>query len=140
GLVYPRPMDDPPDILDKHREAGVINSTSAGRPGQEDFRDLKKYERAESYKRIDWKSYARGQGLLVKRFQAGSDRPVWFDWLDFPEKDPETRLSILCALILKAQREERSYGLRLPGKTIPQSRGREHRDLCLQSLALFEWP
>ena len=140
GLVYPAPMDNPLDMPDKTREPGAKRSDSAGRPGQEDFQDLKEYEKSESYKRINWKSYAKEQGLLVKRFSAGSGQPVWLDWLDFPGRDTETRLSILCSLVLKAHSQGRTYGLRLPGNTIPPSGGQKHRDRCLQSLALFEIP
>lgn len=140
ALVYPRPAENPPEMFEKQGAQGAAADASGARPGQEDFQGLKAYENGESYKRIDWKSYAREQGLLSKRFASGSNQPLWFDWQSLPAGDVETRLSLVCALVLKARRAQRVFGLRLPGQTILPSSGEEHTHHCLTALALFQAP
>jgi uncharacterized protein (DUF58 family) len=40
--------------------------------------------------------------------------------------------------VLDAQAAGMSYGLRLPGVTLPVATGDAHRERCLQALALFD--
>ena len=140
ALVYPKPAARStwPRAARPHSGTGADQSFPI--PGLEDFQDLRAYQPGESSKRIDWKSYAREQGLLVKRFAGGSSRTVRFDFKSIPNPDPETRLSILCALILEAHNTQTPYGLLLPGCTIQPDTGLEHRHTCLKALALFEAP
>jgi uncharacterized protein (DUF58 family) len=140
ALVYPKPAPRPTWPRTACRHSGADSDQSYPVPGLEDFQDLRAYQPGESSKRIDWKAYAREQGLLVKRFASGSSRTVWFDFQSIPHPDPETRLSILCALILEAHNTQTPYGLLLPGLTIQPDTGLEHRHTCLKALALFEAP
>jgi uncharacterized protein (DUF58 family) len=45
---------------------------------------------------------------------------------------------MLCHWVLQAERFGQSYGLRIPGTTVPQGRGEAHRTRCLEALALFQ--
>jgi uncharacterized protein (DUF58 family) len=49
----------------------------------------------------------------------------------------EEKLSILTAWILRAERRQIPYSLEVPGAALPADRGEQHRDACLQVLALF---
>src|SRR5690606_9211677 len=74
ALVYPAPADGPPPIGQGGGEGDV-----PGRPageGLDDFRGLRQYQPADGLRRLDWKAYARGQGLRVKDFaaQSGGER------------------------------------------------------------------
>lgn len=140
GLVYPQPAVEPTELFFAPEDAGSDPNPVFQISGLEDFQDLKDYHPGESYKRISWKAYAREQGLLVKRFTSGSGRSVWFDFEALSPPDPEIRLSILCALILEAQRIGAVYGLVLPEQRIGPGSGREHEQVCLQALALFKSP
>ena len=62
---------------------------------------------------------------------------LWLDWQDAHGADLESRLSILTQWVIQAERFGQSYGLRLPGVSIPPARGEAHRSRCLEALALF---
>jgi len=137
-LVYPQPLSgqnisqpskdpDPGQDFAKEKRAGV-----------EEFQDFKTYEFGESYKKIDWKAYARGHGLLSKHFTDPGNNLVWFDFDNFAGFDLETSLSMLAGLILEAQKAGQSYGLKLPEQEIEPSSGQGHMHNCLSALALFE--
>ncbi len=140
ALVYPKPAAGRPWPRTARQHSGSDSDPAVQTPGLEDFQDLKDYQPGESYKRIHWKSYAREQGLLVKRFTGGSNRTLWFDFETLPAPDTESKLSILCTLILEAHNRQSLYGLNLPGGTIQPDTGLEHRNACLKALALFEAP
>jgi len=140
ALVYPPPSARTSIPVAGRHDPGALDVPREYLSGLEDFQDLKDYRPGESYKRIYWKSYAREQGLQVKRFASGSSRTVWLDFQAVPETDPETRLSILCAQVLEAHKGQIRYGLLLPGQTIHPGTGLKHRHTCLSALALFEVP
>ena len=62
---------------------------------------------------------------------------LWLDWTDAHGADLESRLSVLSQWVVQAERFGQSYGLRLPGASIPPGRGDAHRARCLEALALF---
>jgi uncharacterized protein (DUF58 family) len=81
---------------------------------------------------------ARGEELYTKQF-AGSPRgSAWLDWDSLPGQETEARLSILCRWVLDAHAGGDTFGLRLPGETIPPGLGAAHRHRCLSALALFD--
>lgn len=134
ALVYPAP------------EMGGILPATAGADGQgamaeqsgsDDFSGLQRFEAGMSPHHIAWKVFARGQGLHAKRYASRQDLNIWLDYDSWPEADPEVRLSRLCYWALKLSREDRPFGLRLPGKVLAPARGEAHRQQVLKSLALF---
>ncbi len=137
-LVYPRPysgQDTSRASTDADKGANTAQSTI---PGVEEFYDFKTYEYGESYKKIDWKAYARGHGLLSKQFADPDSQLAWFDLDDFSGFDLETSLSILTRLILDARQGQLTYGLKLPSQRIEPSSGLDHMHNCLRALALYE--
>jgi len=76
-VVYPKPVSGPLHDGAIEDEEGDANSVVAG---GHDFAHLREHEDADGLRNIDWKAYARGQGLLVKTFEqyVSSD-----NWLDF---------------------------------------------------------
>ena len=83
---------------------------------------------------------ARGDDLLTKEFQATASAELWLDWMDARAPDPEARLSVLAHWVIETERLGQSYGLRLPGVSIPPGRGEAHRARCLEALALHGEP
>ncbi|WAB90039.1 DUF58 domain-containing protein [Pseudomonas citronellolis] len=135
GLVYPRPL--PADLpleggrADEHDEG--LRATGSG---TDDFQGLRPYQSGDSRRRLHWKAYSRGQGLLVKDFAALSGRDLWLDF-ELLGGDVETRLSCLCHWVLQLSLRGQSFGLRLPGVQLPLASGDAHRGACLRELALF---
>ncbi len=133
AIVYPRPALDaglPPQQSTAGDDEGIPV------PGDEDFGYLRPYRDGDAPKLIAWKALARGDDLLTKEFQATASAELWLDWIDARAPDPETRLSVLAHWVIETERLGQSYGLRLPGVTIPPGRGDVHRARCLEALAL----
>ena len=59
------------------------------------------------------------------------------NWYLMGSGDTEEKLSILTAWILRAERLGIPYSLEMPGAALPAGLGQEHRDTCLEILALF---
>jgi uncharacterized protein (DUF58 family) len=135
-IVYPRP------------EAGLValpqfesrdgTGTTHG-SGQEDFAGLRSYHPGDSPRHIAWKAAAHGDALLTKQFSGRAAMELWLDWLDTPATLPvEGRLSRMARWVIDAHTAALSFGLRLPGVTLPPAPGDAQRDRCLQALALFQ--
>ena len=108
--------------------------------GQDDFRGFRTYHPGDSLRLVDWKAYAREQGLQVKEFGGDRSEEYWLDYAALTESDPEARLRRLTRWVLELDRDQQLYGLRLPGSEIPLARGAAQRERCLRALALVEAP
>ena len=133
-LVYPRPAainQLPADSLYKHKVTGDHGV------GTDDFAGLRQYHAGDSLRHIHWKAAARQQGLLTKQFGGDRSEELWLEWKNLPEIPLEQRLSILTRWVLLAEREGKSYGLRLPELVLEPDHGAIHRHHCLQALAEY---
>lgn len=132
-LVYPAPGPRmPPSEVPSYTQ-----SQSGDRGvGADDFVGLRQYRPGDSPRHINWKAFAREQGIQTKIFGGDRSERIWLDWNMLPG-EAETRLSCLCRGILDACDQELEYGLRLPGNEIQPERGQNHRHLCLAALARF---
>ncbi|MGB5347161.1 MAG: DUF58 domain-containing protein [Woeseia sp.] len=105
--------------------------------GEEDFAGLRSYSAGDSPRHLAWKAYARSGELLSKQFAGADTSSQWFDFDSLANVDLETRLSILTRWVADAEREQRDYGLRLPGVEFPPAHGNAQRQQVLAALALF---
>ena len=133
AIVYPRP-DPTAGLPPQHSLAGDDEGIPV--PGDEDFALLRGYRPGDPPRQIAWKALARGNDLLTKEFQSTASAELWLDWLDARAPDPEARLSVLAHWVMETERLGQSYGLRLPGVSIPPGRGEAHCARCLEALAL----
>lgn len=134
-LVYPRPDSAriPPPALKTSPGEGIEYGL-----GNDDFLGLRPYHLGDSPRHIAWKAAARGQGLLTKQFSGRAEAELWLDWDELSGMETEARLSRLTRWVLDAHSAGSRYGLRLPGKSIPPGLSEEHRQQCLEALALFK--
>lgn len=105
--------------------------------GDEDFAGLRAYEPGVPLKHMAWKVLARGGEAAVRTYSSSAAQPQWLDWASLEGEDTETRLSQLCLWVLESEAAQRVFGLRIPGKEIPPSRGAAHRFACLRALAVY---
>lgn len=138
-LVYPRPLAG-----DLPLSAGVSDDQDeeGSRPhgqGVDDYQGLKNYQPGDSKRRLHWKAYSRGQGLLVKDFASISGRDLHLDF-NALSGDSEARLSLLCHWVLQLSARQQPFALSLPGCELPADSGEPHREACLRALALFGQP
>lgn len=135
-LVYPQPLEGELPLAagaaDERQEQGM----HVYGQGSEDFQGLKSYQPGDSKRRLHWKAYSRGQGLLVKDFAALSGREPWLDF-EALSGDIELRLSLLCHWVLQLSERQQPFALRLPGQVLAPASGEQHREACLRALALF---
>lgn len=137
-LVYPRPDEAPlPGTVDMPE----VGEALAGATGSDDFAGLRPFQPSDSPRHVAWKSAARGSVLLTKVFSGRATRELMLDYDRLPAAlDVEQRLSRLTRWVLAASAADLCYGLRLPGRELPLQSGGEHRDTCLEALALFNLP
>jgi len=134
-LVYPRPIPGP------FKPAGIgqffDGEEQTCRQGVDDFQGLKQYQPGHNINRISWKALSRGRGLFIKDFTAEDSPWMMLDFDAIPGREMEFKLSRLCGMILRADRQQMEYGLRLPGFIKNPARGESHQHHCLKGLALF---
>lgn len=138
ALVYPRPAAGDPPKTGGHADERDEGSLAQG-SGIDDYQGLRPWQPGDSRKRLNWKAYSRGQGLLVKDFTAlsGEDPLLDFAALD---GDIESRLSLLCHWVVELSARQQPFALRVADTTIEAGAGVEHRNRSLRALALFGLP
>lgn len=135
-LVYPAPEEGsiPSPVTTEQPGPGLASAA-----GEDDFAGLRNYHPGDSPRRIAWKSSARSDLILTKQFTGGHGEDIWLDWdATQPLHDIEKRISRLARWVLDADAMQVRYGMHLPNLRREPAAGREHRDSCLNALALFE--
>jgi uncharacterized protein (DUF58 family) len=133
-LVFPQPSDPWPWQVHASIESGA---TARPAVGGDDFSGVREYRPGDSPRQIDWKSAARGRGLLTKEFAAGLSETLWLDIAHTPGADVELRLRMLCRALLEAELSGTRYGLKLGNEIIAPDSGELHQQRCLTALALY---
>ncbi|HEY0285467.1 MAG TPA: DUF58 domain-containing protein [Pseudomonas sp.] len=135
-LIYPRPVPGTLPLL-KGAQPHVEDQGQATRgQGVDDYQGLRLYQPGDSRRRLHWKAYSRGQGLLVKDFTELSGNDLCLDFMALGG-DIEERLSRLCYWVLELSQRQQPFALRLPGFLSAVDSGHVHRETCLRALALF---
>ena len=133
-LIYPRPMTSAPlppgNAPDGEGKRHVT--------GDDDFNGLRAYVAGDATPRIDWKAYAREQGLQVKQFTTQVGEDLWLNMDDAPDHHHEDKLARMTRWVLDAEALGLRYGLRLPGGELPPGNGAAQRNECLRRIALFD--
>lgn len=136
-IVYPAPIlqedNNYGSVLDDGAEKGMEVAR-----GTTDFSGVRTYEKGDSPKHIHWGAYAKTGKVFSKTFVDYSNNDLWLEF-DALTAIPgtETKLSHLCALIIKYHQDQQIYGLKLPGHTIQPATGEAHKNSCLIALALY---
>jgi len=132
-LVYPAlEINAPP--LPTHEGAGA--RTRVRTQGEEPHH-LRDYRVGDPPRQVAWKASARTGKLLVREYEAQSDRDIRLDWNTLAHLPYELRVSRLARWVVEADRSNLRYTLVLPGKTLGPAQGHAHRHACLQALALL---
>ena len=134
-LVYPKPIPvnqlSTQDLMAAHESQGGRHNAA------DDFKGLRTFQNGDALKHIFWKAFSKGQGLLVKEFMQNTSPELCLKWEKISSKNKEKKLSILCAMVLKAHNLKLAYGISLPGHIISPHKGIQHKHTCLRALALF---
>ncbi len=132
-LVYPvLEVHAPP--LPNHDGSGTHSRVRA--QGEEPHH-LRDYRIGDPPRQVAWKASARSGKLLVREYEARSDRDIRLDWNVLGNIPYETRIARLARWVVEADRSNARYALVLPAKTLGPAQGHAHRHACLQELALL---
>ena len=135
-LVYPRCKGELPLPSTISASANSISGLSAG---SDDFIGLRPYALGDPPRAIAWKSLAKDQEIMVKRFVGSGETQISLTWGDTASLgDVESRLSQLTRWVVDADRIGAAYGLEIPGTRIALGVGTPQREQCLKALALFQ--
>lgn len=133
ALVYPKPVFGARlNPVSGSRDEGQLVDPL----GSDDFSDIRPYQPGDPVRHVLWRSYARGDELMVKRYASYLEPRLWLD-LEAVEGDVEQRLSLLTGMALEASRRSREFGLRLGAVTVVPATGEAHLERVLRELALF---
>ena len=102
--------------------------------GMEEWQDLKPHRPGERMALVDWPSLAKGRPLQSKQFSEPEERQ--HQLRPAPGLAFETALEHLAERVWRLHQRGETYGLDLPGRSLPPQRGLRHRDACLEALAL----
>ena len=131
-LVYPKPATTPPPLP----KTGRGEHGAAHRGEGEHFHGLREFQTGDPLRRIAWRTSARHQKLYSRVMESPSEEACELNWYLMGSGDTEEKLSILTAWVLRAERRQIPYSLEMPGAALPADLGEEHRDACLEILAL----
>ncbi|PYE56488.1 DUF58 domain-containing protein [Deinococcus yavapaiensis] len=135
-LVYPAPERGAPPLP---RGAGSGEGGGTRVAGNEDFHSLRPYVPGDAPTRVSWRHAARSQGpLVVRTFDANGGGAALLDFTALRSLGAEARLSRLCAWLLRAERENVVFELRLPGVAVVRGQGAAITRRGLVALATFE--
>lgn len=131
-IVYPAPIGGQPLPESKAGSQAHLRTESGT------YTDMRRYAPGDPLSRISWKAFARFDELYTKEFDGASGQPaLWLRWEDINSAGVEEKLSQLCRWLLDAHKQNREYGLELPGVRIQPATEESHLRECLKKLALF---
>jgi len=133
-LVYPAPALNPPPLP----KIGRGDYGSAQQGEGEHFHGLREYQEGDPLRRIAWRTSARHQKLYSRVMESPSEEACEINWYLMRGSGTEEKLSIMTAWILHAERRQIPYSLEMPTAALPADMGEDHRDACLEILALFQ--
>lgn len=133
-LVYPAPAPHAPPLPRTGR-----GEYGAARRGEgEHFHGLREYREGDPIRQIAWRTSARHEKLFSRQMETPSEEACELNWYLMGSGGTEEKLAILAAWILRAERRQIPYSLEMPGAALPADLGEEHRNACLEILALFK--
>jgi uncharacterized protein (DUF58 family) len=132
-LVYPRPEAKSPP-LPSHDGPGARTRVRAQGDEPHHLRD---YRIGDPPRQVAWKPSARIGKLLVREYEARSDRELRLEWNALAALPYELRISRLARWVIEADRIGARFSLALPTQTLGPAQGHAHRHACLQALALM---
>ena len=133
-LVYPAEADNPPPLPRTGRGDDGIADAGDG----EQFHGLREYQPGDPLRRVAWRASARHGKLYSRVMETPREEACELNWYLMGNRSVEEKLSIMCAWILRAERQQIPYSLELPTEALPAGLGEEHRDACLRILALYQ--
>ena len=131
-LVYPQPLGNQPlpeNMAGKQAHQNRESTT---------YTDMRRYSPGDPPSRISWRAFARFDQLYTKEFDGAAGLPaLWLSWDSAYGKGMEEKVSQLCRWVVDARKQNREYGLQLPGLLVEPAGDERHYRRCLEILATY---
>ncbi|WP_438863209.1 DUF58 domain-containing protein [Neptunicella sp.] len=135
-VVYPAPISCAMRLYSSSDENDEQSSTSP-QQGQNDFEQLRPYQRGEPLNHIAWKQVAQGRGTYSKQFNSESSQQQWLKLLPHSQIEQETQLGQLTHMVIELTQQGQAFGLQLGAIQIAPNSGKHHQHACLEALARY---
>lgn len=137
-LCYPQPIESAMQYNNSENsdDNDYLDNNISKKRGVDNFDELKNYAIGDSVSRIDWKAYAKGNGLLVKSFVEQASNEIWLNEQDF-SGNLEAKLSHMCYWVLELSQKKQRFGFVLGNEIIEPDANEVHTKKCLEALALY---
>jgi len=140
-IVYPVPIEVSESggahhVKPEYVEDNLPSATNIV-SGTDDFHALSPYKTGEPLAHVSWKHLAKTGTWQTKHYTDSESRQVWLSLNEMPSNRLETKLSMLCYLILEYEKHGEAFGVNLNGQIIEPHNGSEHIEHCLASLAVY---
>ena len=132
-LVYPRAETKSPPLPSNDGPGARTRVRAQG----DEPHHLRDYRIGDPPRQVAWKPSARIGKLLVREYEARSDRELRLEWSVLTAIPYEMRISRLARWVIEADRIGARFALVLPTQTLGPAHGHAHRHACLQALALM---
>ena len=145
AVIYPKPLpfDNLKALAVMPQNSAVNNSGYQNQMtlrGNDDFFELRAYQKGESYNHVAWKQLAKGQGWLTKTYGEQQNQQRQLQLLQMPATTLEQKCQQLCFLILEYHQLGDEFSVQIFDNLIPLGHGEQHLEQCLTALAKVKLP
>ncbi|ENX42023.1 DUF58 domain-containing protein [Acinetobacter sp. NIPH 2100] len=100
------------------------NKPTSAQDSLDEFKELRGFQQGDSYQNVAWKQVARGQGFLIKMFEAQANHQhLEIDYQQIPAQSHEEKLSFMMGLIEQCEQLGDEYALILPHARLESGQG-----------------
>lgn len=100
------------------------NQATSAQDSLDEFKELRGFQHGDSYQNVAWKQVARGQGFLIKMFEAQANHQhLEIDYQQIPAQSHEDKLSFMMGLVEQCEQLGDDYALILPQTRLERGQG-----------------
>ncbi|MCU4580735.1 DUF58 domain-containing protein [Acinetobacter gyllenbergii] len=100
------------------------NQATSAQDSLDEFKELRGFQHGDSYQNVAWKQVARGQGFLIKMFEAQANHQhLEIDYQQIPALSHEDKLSFMMGLVEQCEQLGDDYALILPQARLERGQG-----------------
>lgn len=100
------------------------NKPTSAQDSLDEFKELRGFQHGDSYQNVAWKQVARGQGFLIKMFEAQANHQhLEIDYQQIPAQSHEDKLSFMMGLVEQCEQLGDDYALILPHARLESGQG-----------------
>lgn len=100
------------------------NKPTSAQDSLDEFKELRGFQQGDSYQNVAWKQVARGQGFLIKMFEAQANHQhLEIDYQQIPAQSHEDKLSFMMGLVEQCEQLGDDYALILPHARLESGKG-----------------